>query len=132
MEQGHGFCRVGGWGGSRWLGSLGRRWHLSKVSWEVEEYRSGSRGNSPPGPKRQPDVPVGKVGGGGGLASLILVCGIGLGWEVCVCVYVCVCVCVCVWKNMRESWLYWGSRGVLSARACGFVPCSVCVRVCAH
>ena len=80
------------------MGSLGRRWHLSKVSWEVEEYRSGSRGNSPPGPKRQPDVPVGKVGGGGGLASLILVCGIGLGWEVCVCV----CVCVCVEEHEGE------------------------------
>lgn len=32
-----------GGGGGRRLGSLGRRWHLSKVPWEVGEHNSGSK-----------------------------------------------------------------------------------------
>ena len=121
MKQGHGFCRVGGWGGGAVVGKPGEKVAFEQSLLGGGEHRSGSRGNSPSGPKRQPDVPVGKVGDGGP-AGLIDPCvwnRTGLG-----------SVCVC--KNMRESWLYWGSRGVLSARVCGFVSCPVCVRVCAH
>ena len=86
MKQGHGFCRVGGWGGVRWSGSLGRRWHLSKVSWEVGSTGVEVEETAPQGPRGSQMCLWGRWGMGGRLASLILVCGIGLGWEVCVCV----------------------------------------------
>ena len=112
---------LGDGGGGAVVGKPGEKVAFEQSLLGGGEHRSGSRGNSPSGPKRQPDVPVGKVGDGGP-AGLIDPCvwnRTGLG-----------SVCVC--KNMRESWLYWGSRGVLSARVCGFVSCPVCVRVCAH
>ena len=89
MKQGHGFCRVGGWGGVRWSGSLGRRWHLSKVSWEVGSTGVEVEETAPQGPRGSQMCLWGRWGMGGP-AGLIDPCvwnRTGLG-------SVCVCVCV--------------------------------------
>lgn len=124
MEQGHGFCRVGGGGWGAVVGKPGE-----KVAFEQSLLGGGGaqewKETAPQGPRGSQACLWGRWGMGGRLASLILLCGIGLGWEVCV------CLCVCISKNRRESWLC-QSCGVASACACGFMPCPVCVRACAR
>lgn len=80
--------------------------------------------NSPPGPKREPDVPVGKVRGGGraGLIDPCVCNRTGLG-----------SVCVCVCKNMREELALLGVpwRVVCTCLWVCAMPC-VCMRVCSR